>query len=105
MKVNRPRKSWKSTALKIFFGSLAAFVSVMLGDEVCAGYAFSGFGMFDGCLVKLGYFMSIGLFEFSVTLLAFSLLLSALLDVFSSLRRVDLLDRGIESVADIPVDD
>ena len=104
MKVNRPRKSWKSTALKIFFGSLAAFVSVMLGEHVCAGGGFGGLGMFTACL-QLGYFMSISLFELSVTLLAFSLLLSAFLDVFSNLRRVELLDRGIESVADMPVDD
>lgn len=105
MHAKQPRKSWKLIALKVFVGSLAAFVSVTTGEDVCAGGGFGGFGMFGGCLLKLGYFLPLGLFEVSVTLLAFSLLLSAFLDVFSNLRRVALLDRGIESVADIPVDD
>ena len=97
-----PRKSSKRTTLKIIFGSLAAFVSILTGEEACGGGVFS---LFDACPLRLGYFLPLGLFELSVTLLAFSLLLSAFLDVYANLRRFTLAGRDIESVADMPVDD
>jgi len=103
MNAEQPHRKWKLTALKIVVGSMAALVSVFSGEQACGGWGL--FSMFDSCFFDLGYFLRFGLFEISVTLLAFSLLLSAFVDVFSNLKRITLLGRGIESVADMPVDD
>ncbi|MCH9693467.1 MAG: hypothetical protein K0U72_03065 [Gammaproteobacteria bacterium] len=96
------RKNWKITACKIVVGSLAALVAFLAGERVCGG---SSFHLYDACFYDLGYFLPFGLLEISVTLLAFSLLLSAFRDVFANLGRLTLGGRDIESVADIPSDE
>lgn len=101
MTAELPRKNWKLTACKIIIGSLAALVAVLTGERACGG----GSNLFDACFRDLGYFLPLGLFEISVTLLAISLLLSAFRDVFANLGRFTLVGRDVESVADMPNDD
>ena len=92
MRIRLPSKESIIAGSKIFGGALAALVSIFSGQQMCA------FGMFSACY-DLGIYLPFGLFELSVTLLAGALLLSAFLDIFSSMGRIVLLERDVEVVA------
>lgn len=82
---------------KIVGGFLATLASILSGQSLCGSPH-----LFDSCYLGPSHFLPIELFEVSVTLLAISLLSSALCNLFTNLGRVELVDRDIESIADFP---
>lgn len=76
---------------KILTGSVAALVSLLSGQTTCAPNVFG---------LCYGMYLPFELMQFSITLLAASLLVSALKDIFMDMGRIALLDRDIESIAD-----
>ena len=77
--------------LKVFLGSVGAFVAVLTGKGTCP----PNFLCWD-----LGYFMPISFFSVSMVLIAMVLLISAFKDIFDGVRSIDIGRRDIESVAD-----
>ncbi len=79
--------NWTLTGCKIFFGSLGALFSAVLGWRICGN-----FQVFDDCYYEMGYVLPFGLVEIGVTLVAFLLLLSAFYDVYKNHTQVTLLE-------------
>ena len=100
---SNPRRIRRLTKFKIIAGTLLALVALSSGEHFCLGDGF--FGLFRYCPYERGYFLTPGLFEVSVTVLAIILLLSAFRDIYAILGPIKLLERNAESIADRPGDE
>lgn len=96
MRVRVPNKAFILLALKLIVGSAAAAVVLLNGVTFvsCPPGTF--------CLVSLEFYsMRLNLWTGFTTLFALGLLLSGLKDLLVSLKRFELLERNVESIADI----
>jgi len=89
LSVQLPNRSVVFCACKILTGLVAALLSFLSGQTTCAPNVFG---------ICYGTYLPFELMQFSITLLAVSILVSALKDVFVDLGRITLLERDIESV-------
>ena len=91
MSFPRPNRSLVIRTCKILVGSVAALASLLSGHTTCAPNVLG---------LCYGVYLPFELMQISVTLLAASLLVSALKDIFLDLGRIALLKRDVESFAD-----
>ena len=83
-------------ALKAILG-LAAVIGVLVNGVMLGGCPPDAH-----CLVSLRFYsMRLDLWSISAALFGLGLLLSVLKDVLSNLRRIEVLERSAESIADI----
>jgi hypothetical protein len=96
MRIRTPNKAFILFALKLILGAAAAAV-VLLN-----GVTFGGCPPGAFCLVSIEFYsMRLDLWSGFTTLFALGLLLSALKDLLVDLKRFELLERNVESIADI----
>ena len=96
MRVRAPTRASILLVLKVIVGSAAAIV-VLLN-----GVTFGGCPPGTLCLLLFEFYsMQLDLWSGLTTLFALGLLLSALKDLLIRVKRIDVLERNVESIADI----